>query len=81
MRRPQCVDDMLNVSTYIMDLEMEIEKLKTLDEILKMRLKKHEAETTRLHNIILEEGRKWADHHTDHAKKKYWYNFIGKLSK
>jgi hypothetical protein len=80
MNRPKCVDDLLCTAEYINKVESENETLKNSVGILKMRLDKQEAETTRLHYIILQEGQKWADHHTDLAKKKYWYDFIGKLS-
>jgi adenosine/AMP kinase len=80
MNRPKCVDDILCTAEYINQVESENETLKNSVGILKMRLAKQEAETTRLHNIILHEGSKWADHHTDPAKKKYWYDFIRKLS-
>jgi hypothetical protein len=81
MNRPKCVEDMMTTIDYVRYLEAENEKLRYSLGVAEMRLEKQEAETTRLHNIILEEGQKWADHHTDPAKKKYWYNFIGKLSR
>jgi hypothetical protein len=80
MNRPKCVEEMMTTIDYVRYLEAENETLKISVGILKMRIEMQEAEITRLHNIILQEGQKWADHHTDPEKKKYWYDFIGKLS-
>jgi hypothetical protein len=80
MNRPKCVDDMMTTIDYVRYLEAENEKIRYSLDVAIMRLEKQGAENTRLHNIILQEGQKWADHHTDPEKKKYWIDFIGKLS-
>jgi hypothetical protein len=63
-----------------MDLEMEIEKLRHLNGVAEMKVQKEVEENQRLFYVIYNEGCKWMDHHTDPAKKKYWNDFIGKLS-
>jgi predicted metal-dependent hydrolase len=80
MTRPKCVEDLLSLSSYIYKIEEHNHNILKRNEMLAKEKKALEDENDRLFRVICDEGQKWADHHTDPAKKKYWNDFIRKLS-